>query len=34
MMIMICKEKGLLAYDDLVEKYLDVPYKELQLEIF
>ena len=31
MMIMICKEKGLLAYDDLVEKYLDVPYKGITI---
>ena len=26
MIIMMLKEKGLLQYDDLVEKYLDVPY--------
>ena len=31
MMIMICKEKGLLAYDDLVEKYLDIPYKGITI---
>ena len=31
MMIMICKEKGLLAYDDLVEKYLDIPYKGISI---
>ena len=26
MMVMICAEKGLLEYDDLMEKYLDIPY--------
>ena len=31
MMIMICKEKGLLSYDDLVEKYLDIPYKGITI---
>ncbi len=31
MMIMICKEKGLLNYDDLVEKYLDIPYKGITI---
>lgn len=27
MIIMMLKEKGKLSYDDLVEKYLDIPYK-------
>ena len=31
MMVMICKEKGLLNYDDLVEKYLDMPYKGITI---
>jgi len=31
MMIMICKEKGLLSYDDLVEKYIDIPYKGISI---
>ena len=31
MMIMMCKEKGLLNYDDLVEKYLDIPYKGITI---
>tara|TARA_B100000575_G_scaffold210699_1_gene171715 strand:+ start:415 stop:1482 length:1068 start_codon:yes stop_codon:yes gene_type:complete len=31
MMIMICKERGLLNYDDLVEKYLDIPYKGITI---
>ena len=31
MMVMICKEKGLLNYDDLVEKYLDIPYKGIKI---
>ena len=28
---MICKERGLLAYDDLVEKYLNIPYKGITI---
>ena len=31
MMVMICKEKGLLNYDDLVEQYLDIPYKGITI---
>ena len=31
MMVMICKEKGLLNYDDLVEEYLDIPYKGITI---
>ena len=31
MMIMICKEKGLLKFDDLVEKYIDIPYKGITI---
>ena len=31
MMVMICKEKGMLNYDDLVEKYLDIPYKGITI---
>ena len=31
MMIMICKERGLLTYDDLVEKYLNIPYKGITI---
>ena len=31
MMVMICKERGLLAYDDLVEKYLNIPYKGITI---
>jgi CubicO group peptidase (beta-lactamase class C family) len=31
MMIMICKEKGLLSYNDQVEKYLDIPYKGITI---
>tara|TARA_A200000113_G_C8865663_1_gene354707 strand:+ start:1913 stop:2980 length:1068 start_codon:yes stop_codon:yes gene_type:complete len=31
MMIMISKEKGLLNYDDQVEKYLDIPYKGITI---
>jgi len=29
MIIMMLQEKGLLNYDDLVEKYFDIPYKEI-----
>ena len=31
MVIMMLKEKGLLQYDDLVEKYLNVPYKGITI---
>ncbi|TFV93673.1 class A beta-lactamase-related serine hydrolase [Algoriphagus kandeliae] len=31
MMIMLCKEKGLLDFDDPVEKYLDIPYKGISI---
>lgn len=31
MMIMMCGEKGLLNYDDKIEKYLDVPYKGITI---
>ncbi|MDC3050752.1 beta-lactamase family protein [Bacteroidota bacterium] len=31
MMVMICKEKGLLDYDDLVSEYLDIPYKGISI---
>ncbi|HMP30390.1 MAG TPA: serine hydrolase domain-containing protein, partial [Saprospiraceae bacterium] len=31
LLIMMCKEKGLLQYDDLVEKYLKIPYKGMTL---
>ena len=31
MVIMMLKEKGLLQYDDLVEKYLDIPYKGITI---
>lgn len=31
MIIMMLKEKGLLQYDDLVEKYLNIPYKGITL---
>ena len=31
MMIMICKERGLLTYDDLVEKYLNIPYNGITI---
>ncbi len=31
MVIMMLKEKGLLQYDDLVEKYLDLPYKGITI---
>lgn len=31
MVIMMLKEKGLLQYDDLVEKYLDIPYKGISI---
>ncbi len=31
MVIMMLKEKGLLQYDDLVEKYLSIPYKSLTI---
>lgn len=31
MVIMMLHEKGLLQYDDLVEKYLDIPYKSITL---
>ena len=31
MMVMICTEKGMLNYDDLVEKYLDIPYKGITI---
>jgi CubicO group peptidase (beta-lactamase class C family) len=31
MIIMMLKEKGQLGYDDLVEKYLDIPYKNISI---
>jgi len=31
MIIMMLKEKGLLNYDDLVEKYLEIPYKGITI---
>jgi CubicO group peptidase (beta-lactamase class C family) len=31
MIIMMLKEKGKLGYDDLVEKYLDIPYKGITI---
>jgi CubicO group peptidase (beta-lactamase class C family) len=31
MLVMICKEKGLLEFDDPVEKYLNIPYSGLSL---
>lgn len=31
MVIMMLKEKGLLQYDDLVEKYLEIPYKGIRI---
>jgi len=31
MVIMMLKEKGLLQYDDLVEKYLNIPYKGITI---
>jgi CubicO group peptidase (beta-lactamase class C family) len=31
MIIMMLKEKGKLGYDDLVEKYLDIPYKSITI---
>ena len=31
MVIMMLKEKGLLAYDDLVEKYINIPYKGINI---
>ncbi len=31
MIIMMLKEKGKLGYDDLVEKYLDIPYKGISI---
>ena len=31
MIIMLLKEKGLLQYDDLIEKYLDIPYKGITI---
>ena len=31
MVIMMLKEKGLLQYDDLVEKYLNIPYKGMTI---
>lgn len=31
MIIMMLKEKGKLSYDDLVEKYLDIPYKGITI---
>ena len=34
MIIMMCKEKGLLSYDDLVENIWISHIRELQLEIF
>lgn len=32
MIIMILKEKGLLQYDNLVEKYLNIPYKGITIQ--
>jgi CubicO group peptidase (beta-lactamase class C family) len=31
MMIMICEEKGLLGYEDMVEDYLDIPYSGISI---
>ena len=31
MIIMMLKDKGRLTYDDLVEKYLEIPYKEITI---
>jgi len=31
MMVMICKEKGLLAFDDSVNKYLEIPYSNINI---
>lgn len=31
MVVMICKEKGMLNFDDLAEKYVDVPYKGITI---
>lgn len=31
MMIMICKERGLLTYEDPIEKYLNIPYKGITI---
>lgn len=31
MIVMMLNEKGQLAYDDLVEKYLDIPYKNISI---
>lgn len=31
MMVMLCQEKGILQFDDLAEKYLDVPYKGISI---
>jgi CubicO group peptidase (beta-lactamase class C family) len=31
MVIMMLKEKGLLQYDDLLEKYIDIPYKGITI---
>jgi CubicO group peptidase (beta-lactamase class C family) len=31
MVIMMLKEKGLLGFDDLVEKYIDIPYKGITI---
>ncbi|HSF55838.1 MAG TPA: serine hydrolase domain-containing protein [Algoriphagus sp.] len=31
MVVMICKEKKMLSFDDPVEKYLDIPYKEITI---
>ncbi len=31
MVIMMLKQKGLLGYDDLVEKYLEIPYKKITI---
>ena len=31
MIIMMLKEKGKLSYDDLLEKYIDLPYKEITI---
>jgi CubicO group peptidase (beta-lactamase class C family) len=31
MIIMMCKEKGLLNYDDKLEQYINIPYKEITI---
>jgi CubicO group peptidase (beta-lactamase class C family) len=31
MMVMMCKEKGLLGFDDPVENYIDLPYKGVRI---